>query len=188
MAEALLNLNYTFDRNLQEVLTCPRDVEIHVEKSLIQLKTIFEPFARAKALGQVGVFLRQLRRLDEAEFCLREAIQLGRAHGLREVFVLTQEIRLAHVVQWKLDFEKSSRYFDDILERIEKKESLKALLDFAYQHAGKNYFDQKMYAEALTAFERALDIRHNKKAAQELIESSLMSITETQRRLTELGK
>jgi hypothetical protein len=56
---------------------------------------------------------------------------------------ISQQIRLAHVYQWKKNFNLSNMMFEEILKTCEREEGLGALIDFSWQHAGKNYFDQQ---------------------------------------------
>ena len=55
-------------------------------------------------------------------------------------------------------------------------------MDFAYQHAGKNKFDQGKYTEALNLFQKALEIRFIKND-RELIDSTQLALKITRKKL-----
>ena len=173
-----LNLRYTFDENLQEVLENPKDAHQHVQTLLNQANTAENPLERSKNLGLAGVFLRMLRKLEEAQMYLEEAIQILSTNPNHRQLCI-QQIRLAHVYQWQKDFSRSNILFDQLLESEQKSE----LADFVWQHVGKNYFDQKRYKEALDSFQNALKLRQIKNSPKDQIESSENAISETLKRL-----
>jgi tetratricopeptide (TPR) repeat protein len=172
VSDITLNLKYTFDSNLQECLENFEDVNKHIRILLATLDSTANLAERAKILGEVGVFLRMLRRLDEAQKYLEDAISLLESVDKNGLNAMTQKIRLAHVFQWQRKFALSNQLFSDLISDANNDK----ILDFIWQHAGKNYFDQKRYGEAVEAFHKALRIRIDRKAPIDQIESSKLSI------------
>jgi len=178
-----MNINFTFDQNLHEVPDAPQEFKAYLFKKVSELETIEDPFGRASHLSQIGALFRIIRRLDEAESFLKEADTLIQKHEMGRVVWVINRLRLAHVLQWKKVFEVSTEMFQEILEVCESDANTTEQLDFAWQHLGKNYFDQGIYDLALKAFQTALKIRQEKKAAPDLIRSSETAIAETKKRL-----
>ena len=177
------NLSYTFDVNLREVLENPNEVEEYVQSLLIKIDSAANDIERSKILGEAGVFLRMLGQLKEAQKCLEQSNEiLGSIPQSR--WHCIQQIRLAHVYQWQKDFDRSNAIFNKLLDCEAENE----LFDFVLQHAGKNYFDQQRYQEALVAFEKTLSLRQKKNSPKDQIESTQKSIVETQRRIDSSNK
>ena len=170
------NLNFIFDEQLQEVPINPEEMNAFVTSLIEQLEHSEDVTKKVKLLGEIGVYLRILRKLDDAEKYLLEAGRIIRSKSLSIPIQLSQQIRLAHVYQWKKNFKLSNAMFDEILKTCEKEKNLGTLLDFSWQHAGKNYFDQCDLKKALSAFEKALELRKVRNAPQDQVESSIKSI------------
>lgn len=177
-----LNLKYTFDSNLQENLENPEDVNEHIQRLLSSLPLTSDFTERAKILGNVGAFLRMLKRLDEAQKYLEEAIGLLEPVGENGLLLQIQKIRLAHIFQWQKKFDLSNRFFNDLINDANCGKGSE-VIDFIWQHAGKNFFDQHRYAESVDAFNKALKIRLDKGSPVDQIESSKIAILEAQRRI-----
>ncbi len=176
------DLNFYFDDNLQEVATNPSDMELYVHEQKIALSTAQNPVDRVKILGEIGVYLRILRQLSEAQDYLLKSLEIIARHNLEPHFKIGQQIRLAHVYQWQCQFELSNSMFDELL-RISKSTDLGYLHDFIWQHAGKNYFDQLKWKEAHDCFQKALKLRELRHAPVEQIQSSLLSISAALQRM-----
>lgn len=170
------DLNYIFDEQLQEVPTNPVEMSAFVASQIEELQRTEDNTKKVKLLGEIGVYLRILRRLDDAEKYLLEAGSIISLKSLPISMYLSQQIRLAHVYQWKKNFKLSNAMFDGILKICDKEKNLGTLLDFSWQHAGKNYFDQRNWEKALYAFEKALELRKVRNAPQDQVESSIKSI------------
>lgn len=110
-------------------------------------------------LGMVGVYQRSLMMLDEAEKTLKKVLDVISENQLSIAFYAQNKIRIAHVYQWQKKFEMSNLIFEEIIDLCLKNEEASQYLHFAYQHHGKNLFDQERYQEAFELFERALKIR-----------------------------
>ena len=173
------NLDYTFDENLQEVPANPLNISAYVDFQIENLKVISSPIEQAKIMSEIGAYLRILRRLDQAEKYLLEAGKLIISYSLPQSTLLAQQIRLAHVYQWQKNFNASNALFNKILKQTETTANLGALKDFTWQHAGKNYFDQGDFKNALAAFEKALELRKLRNAPDDQIASSRQSIDRT---------
>ena len=134
---------------------------------------------RVNILGELAVFLRIDGQLEKAEKLLREALVLIKEHDLGIGKAIQQKIRLGHVLQFKKDFKASNALFKEVFATIEKNNSLAYYEAFAWQHWGKNLFDQKRYDEALIAFEKALEIRTRKDAPKDQLQSTKIAIKRT---------
>lgn len=164
-----------FDENLRDVPNNPDEMRQALATLKGQVEHLSDPVEKIRVLGQIGSYARLLHDFETAKTALREAIGLSQNH-LRAK--LTNQIRLAHVYQWEGNFAVSNGLFSVILDTCQR--HLPELLDFAYQHAGKNQFDQQHYVQAAELFERALQIRLEK-GESELIDSSWIAL-ETARR------
>jgi len=58
---------FTFDENLQEVPVAPDQMASYIEVKTNELKSTKDANMQVKLMGEIGVFLRILRRLEEAE-------------------------------------------------------------------------------------------------------------------------
>ena len=134
---------------------------------------------RVNILGELAVYLRIDGQLDKAEQRLREALLLIEKHDLGIGKAIQQQIRLGHVLQFKKEFKASNALFKEIFASIAKNDSLAHYEAFAWQHWGKNLFDQERYDEALIAFEKALEIRERKDAPQDHLQSTKIAIKRT---------
>lgn len=170
------DLGYTFDEQLQEVPTNPEEMNAFVASQIEQIQHAEDSTKKVKILGEIGVYLRILRKLDAAEIYLLEAGRIISLESLPISLHLSQQIRLAHVYQWKKNFKLSNAMFDEILKACEKENNTGPLLDFSWQHAGKNYFDQRDWEKALHAFEKALELRKIRNAPKDQLDSSIKSI------------
>src|SRR5438445_13350065 len=94
------DLNFYFDDSLQEVATNPSDMELYIHEQKIALSTAQSPIDRVKILGEIGVYLRILRQLSEAQDYLLKSLEIIARHQLELHFKIGNQIRLAHVYQW----------------------------------------------------------------------------------------
>ena len=91
--------------------------------------------------------------------------------GNRRIVTVTR-IRLAHVHQWREEFTDSNALFAQCLSDVDNLPD--QLRSFVHQHAGKNFYDQRRYAEAAEQFAEALRLREG--ADPELVESSRLGL------------
>lgn len=168
-----------FDENLRDVPKDPdglRSYTIELEQSL---KETTNPQQRVRLLGELGVHLRTLGDLERAEQVLREAMQIIQVHNLGVKWEIQQKIRLANVLQWKRDFVSSGALFGEAIAVCRSNSDADMYLDFALQHAGKNFFDQNRLREALVLFEESMSIRSKRQAPQDQIDSAALAIKRT---------
>ncbi len=175
--------SYSFDQNLRDVLDSVEYAESYVEAQIAFANATDDPKVQVRALGQAGSYLRCLGRLDEAEDCLRRALELVDRHQLEASFRITNQIRLAHVYQWKKKFDVSGPLFQTILTECQSNPRLAGYLSFAWQHLGKHCFDAENYEEAAICFENALRLRKGDGSPPDLIQSSSVALHEAKSRL-----
>lgn len=168
-----------FDENLRDNPKDPDGLRHYCLELEQTLKLTTDPLKRTRLLGELGVHLRTLGELDQAEKSLRDALKIIQENNLGINWEVQQKIRLAHVLQWKRSFNASDSLFSDILTTCRSKIDAALYLDFALQHAGKNFFDQNRLREALACFEEAMSIRLKRQAPQDQIESTDLAIKRT---------
>ncbi|MFN8674291.1 MAG: tetratricopeptide repeat protein [Candidatus Sericytochromatia bacterium] len=145
-----------------------------LENTLLKLEQKNE---KAKLFSEIGFKKAILENYLDAINYLEKAIKIFEELNLEKNLIVAK-IRLATTFQWAKNFEKANKLFDLILEEINKNTNLIDYKDFAYQHRGKNFFDQFFYEKALDDFEKALEIR-NLKNDSELISSTILAINTT---------
>ena len=167
----LFNIAFSFDDQLREITSDRAEVERAVDWITTELTGEQEtPQQRAALLGLRGVYQRILGKLADAERDLTEAVGIAEQVGLAPLATVMR-LRLAHVYQWMKDFTRSTAMFNREIERCLADPELLSFLDFAYQHAGKNLFDQGDFSGARRHFQAALDLRRGK-GDQKLMDSS----------------
>jgi tetratricopeptide (TPR) repeat protein len=155
-AEPPFDMSVGFDESLREVPNDPAAMSAAVGWLQRRLDDpALTDAVRVRTLGTMGSCARVLGRLDDAQAALDEAVERARAIG-DERLIIANEIRRAHVSQYRGDFDDSNRRFAEILERCGEDGPL---VDFAHQHTGKNLFEQQRYSEAIVHFQKALEIR-----------------------------
>lgn len=176
-------LEKTFDENLREIPSDPKGLRQVIEELAQSLLITIDPKKRVSILGEMGVHLRSLDDLEEAERSLLEALEIIKHHQLGIQREIQQKIRLAHVLQWKRNFKGSDALFGEIIEVCRSNSDAAIYLDFALQHAGKNFFDQHRFKEALFLFEETLALRLKRQAPQDQINSTSLAIERTKAHL-----
>lgn len=176
---------FYFDENLRDVPVDPDGLRLYVSKLQTSLDSTLDVRKRVSLLGEIGVYLRSLNELDKSQSVLEIALEEVNQHHLGIRVEVQQKIRLAHTLQWKKDFKKSTALFDEILNICRSNPDAEFYLDFALQHAGKNYFDQNLYQAAKVAFLEALHLRKQRKAPQDQLESTELALKTV---LSRIGK
>lgn len=169
-------LEIYFDENLRDVPRDPDGFGHYVVEIEASLKEVANPQQQVRLLGELGHHLRVLGDLQKAEQLLRKALQIVHDHKLGLQWEVQQKIRLAHVLQWKREFKASDRLFSEVIAVCRSNSDVDMYLAFALQHAGKNLFDQNKFREALELFEEAMNIRLERRAPQDQIESTELAI------------
>lgn len=115
----------------------------------------------AALMSQIGVYSRIVGDLDTSENMLINTLHIYQDQN-KQTHVLHTQLRLATTLQWKGNFTKAEKYYNDITKRIlagGERSSLHKFLDFAYQHHGKCLFEKSMYKDALEKFMQAMELR-----------------------------
>lgn len=173
------NFHIYFDNNLRDVCDNLPALEEHVTYLLKIARETLDVTQKIRYLGEAGVYLRILLRLDEAESVLRETLRLVKNNQMELSFEVQQKIRLAHVLQWLKKFDESDALFSQVIEICRTQSAAAMYLSFAYQHAGKNFYDQGRFAEALDFFEQAHQLRSQECAPEDQMKSTELSIQRT---------
>ncbi|WP_432977567.1 WG repeat-containing protein [Dactylosporangium sp. CA-233914] len=135
---------------------------------------------RARLLSLRAVVSRILGDLPKAFADGKLALAHAEATGeLRRIAIA--QARLAHVLQWREEFEEADRLFT-LANSSELPDRLRATM---HQHAGKCAYDQGRYMESCNHFERALDLR--KEEDPELIAQTELALDAVFRRVAEKG-
>lgn len=170
-----------FDHDLRSVPEDVREVEKYIEH--LKERRSSDQMQDIRTDGEIGVYLRILGRLEEAESILTGSLKIIADKNLGIRLQVQQMLRLAHVFQDQKRFDQSNRLFNEALEICVTNDEAAGFFHFALQHAGKNLFDQGSYAAALKMFEEALLIRISSDAPNDQIESSKFAIEQTRKRL-----
>lgn len=176
------------DERLRDIPCDPEGLKQYIGELTESLKSATEPKSQVKLLGEIGVHLRSLEKLEEAGFKLQEALKIIEKNQLGIKLEMQQKIRWAHVLQWQGLFEDSNQLFHDIISVCRNDSEARIYLDFALQHSGKNLFEQKKYAEALAQFEEALKLRKDRSAPSDQIESTRFAIEITQKAMAKVPR
>lgn len=174
-----------FDENLRDIAKDPDGLRGYIVELEKALESAENPLQQIRLLGEVGVHQRTLGELDSAEQSLRNALRTAQENQLGIKWEIQQKIRLAHVLQWKRTFKASDSLFEEIIGICRANADASIYLDFALQHAGKNFFDQNRLKEALALFDEAMALRLKRQAPQDQIESTLLAVERTKARLSE---
>ena len=168
-------LAFVFDERLREV---PRDAKAfaaEVDRLVDEVPSLrSQPAGQLAALGRLAPALRIAGRLEEARLAASAAVTLADLLGDTRAAWLNQ-LRLAHVMQWQGRHDLATPFFERLVAQARAVGELSDLLDFALQHAGKDLFDQRYFAQAERCFREALEIRQRKGDAS-LIESSAFAL------------
>ncbi|MFI1988158.1 WG repeat-containing protein [Actinoplanes sp. NPDC020271] len=108
---------------------------------------------RAGLLSLRAVVSRVLGELDEALADGREGLRHAESAGDPRMVSVAQT-RLAHVLQWRGEFEEADRLY----AKADSPELPARLRGEIYELAGRSAFEQGRFLEAVNRFERALDL------------------------------
>lgn len=169
--------SYHFDQDLRDVPDNMDEWTSFFENLKSQLKEEVHPENRLHLIEYIGMTARTLLKFEEAETFLLKAVSLtydSPKHGR----LIQNLIRLAHVYQWKKDFEKSHLLFDQARALMNERPVSDSLRAAYHQHLGKLYFDQQLYGLAQAEFGLALKIRKGIPAPMDQLQSSEASYNE----------
>ena len=151
-------MNYTIGDNLREVPDDWKAFEkgiLFLEKKLADADTKLE---KVQYLSKLGVLNRIIGNLEKSLQQLTEAQSIIRNLDNEKLYILN-EIRLATTLQFQGKFEAAEEIHTALEHQIHTNDSHHDLLDFIYQHKGKNYYEWGKLELALAEFEKALSIR-----------------------------
>jgi tetratricopeptide (TPR) repeat protein len=181
--QVLASYEWRFDPDtLREVVEGEEIDELQEIRDLLTDKVsgVEDNGTRARLLSLRAVVSRILGDLLKAFADAKLALAHAEATGeLRRVAIA--QARLAHVLQWRGEFEEADRLFA-LANSTELPDRLRATM---HQHAGKCAYDQGRYIEACNHFERALDLR--KEEDPELIAQTELALDAVFRRVAEKG-
>jgi len=173
--------NFQFDEDLREVPECRQEWEFFLNALKSELNREADSAKQLTLLGYAGSAARILLRLDEAELYLSKALALSRK-APTSIPSIQNLIRLAHVYQWKGEFEKAHELFGEAKTLIEETEVSESLRATFHQHLGKYYFDQGYYGRAQAEFATALSLRDKIEVPNDQRESSRVALNEALKR------
>lgn len=165
------NISYTYDQDLKSVAENPTEMALQIQKLLSEASLTTNPLRAAKLKGSAGALLNTLRKGEQAEKQLSEALSLlekSPAFGVAgdsnivsptEVLKITLKLRLYDVYRYQNKNDIAEKGFKEILGMTEIGSSSQNYRDFALQHLGKLYFNMNQYDKALECFEEALALR-----------------------------
>jgi len=126
--------------------------------------------------------LKVLDKLDDALVIAEETVRLARMAGTRKDLLRARALH-ATVLQFRGAYAAAIHELNMCAEEAEG-QGWAALAAFAYQHRGKVHYDADDYASARNDFKRALFLRQEAGAPEDQLESTLLAIEATDRRLT----
>ena len=179
--QILMGWEWAFDpETLRETVDDREGLEQVRDMLTAKLNAHTDNASRARLLSLRAVVSRILGDLQMAQadgkLALAHAEQTGE---LRRVAIA--QARLAHVLQWRGEFEEADRLFA-LANSTELPDRLRATM---HQHAGKSAYDQGRYIEACNHFEKALELR--KVEDPEMIASTEMALDAVFRMVAENG-
>lgn len=176
------NMEYDIDEALREI---PKDRNSFAEGIDFILKESNGKTGveKARLLSQAGVYQRIHGDLNESLFNLEKARALLSNTNQPRLQAIN-DIRIAQTLQFLQRFDESEKLYLRLQKEIQGHNELNSLLDFVCQHRGKLLFDQCRFSEAQEQFKRALELRIRKND-QELIDSTLLAVGVTKRKLAE---
>lgn len=165
---------------LRELADNPDELREIRDKLTEKLTPLQENAARARLLSLRAVVSRILGDLSKALSDGKMALAHAEATGeLRRIAIA--KARLAHVLQWRGDFDEADRLFTEA-NSTELPDRLRATL---HEHAGRSCLDQGRYMEAFNHFEAALELR--KVEDPELIARTEMALDTVSLKIAENG-
>lgn len=173
-----LNLNSYFDDELRSHPENPDDLRKYIESEIKDAEQL-DGDEKYKKLSRVAVHYGQLNELKKAhEIFSKASTQFEKSNTQ---MAMINFIRWADIFRFEKNFGEASLTLQrarDILNQ----NSFPDYEDFYFQHKGKFHFDKGEFKEALSHFEKALEIRA-KKNNSELISSTELAIQRTKKKM-----
>lgn len=173
-----------FDTNLKELPLIFTEWELFCNQQAQILKTETENSQTIQILGSLGSAKKIMGFYSEAEQYLLRAISLATIES-NDNKIIQSQIQLADVYRYQKKFDQSEVLFELAKALLNHSKNSEILSGSFYQHYGKFYFDQNFYKIANCYFELALKIRQKLNAPADQIESTILALTECQKRLSE---
>jgi len=168
------DMSYAIGNNLRELPNNIEEYEKGIQYLDEQLEQLSEPEEKARCLSMLGVFNRVAGKLEVSLGQLEAADALFAEDG-NALLKLVNQLRIAQTLQFQGQYQKAEKIYDYLEECIKTYPEYSPILDFVYQHKGKNYYEQGQLQKALDSIEAALRIRLEKEQ-QDLIDSSQFAI------------
>jgi tetratricopeptide (TPR) repeat protein len=176
------NLSYTYDDDLNELPEEPSDMNAYADVLISHSRLEMEKSESernwlqiAKGLGIAGSLRKMTEQYGDAESLLEYSLDIIALQGLSPTYHVQQYIRLCDVWKRSGSYEKAINGLSGIVDICTKEESLRYYLDVALQHLGKAQYSMGNMETALQLFQKALDLRIQKKD-RDLIDSSQTAI------------
>ncbi|MES2803635.1 MAG: L,D-transpeptidase [Bdellovibrionota bacterium] len=166
---------FHFDKNLREIPDSPEEWELFILDLNMKLEDVNNQEERLPLLEYLGMASRIVLQLDKAESHLLEALSLSREKS-SNTSLIQNLIRLAHVYQWKKDFQQAQLLLDQAKQIMNAASVREGMIASYHQHLGKLYFDQGYYGRSRNEFGTALGIRLKISAPFDQVESSRVSL------------
>ena len=171
------------DQEMREIPTDAGHLNRFIEYHRRRLYEVYDPVRFVRSVGKLGSYLRIANKLDDAEKVLQKAMDLIEDHDLGVTLQVRVKLQIARVLQWRRDFKGSSEALSELLKICERDPKARGYLDFVWHQAGKNFYEQERFVDALRAFETAMNLRRKRQASPRLLASSRFAIIRTKRRL-----
>jgi hypothetical protein len=150
-----------------------------------EIATASDDIGELLSRAELVTMLRGVRDLDEALDEAERALSRAEVVGTSAHQHLAR-LRLAHVRQWRAEFEMSDSLFAGALLTVAKFGPV--IEAFTVYHAGLNDYDQARYVAARQRFATALEIHQRLEFAPDEIAVSRLALTAATNRLAqELG-
>ncbi|MGB0929806.1 MAG: hypothetical protein ACPGVB_03465, partial [Chitinophagales bacterium] len=155
------NFRYRIGEDLREV---PENLEEFKKGISIlenEVETIQERKVKAQKLSKLGVLYRIIGNLNISQNRLLEASKLIDTSNEKNLFIVN-EIRIAQTLQFQNKNDEADKKLNLLQNKILQENIGIHLLDFIYQHRGKNLYEKGDLKTALTFIKKALEIRKKK--------------------------
>jgi hypothetical protein len=174
---------YVIDpETLREVYADPSTVPARIERLRADVRSAPDDIAELMSRGELVTLLRASGELDDALYEARAAAERAETVGT-PAQQHTARVRLAHVHQWRGEFAESNLLFTELLAAA--RQFGPVIEAYTHQHAGKNAYDQRHWADARDHFARALAIREELELPDDQIASSRLALSAAQRHVEE---
>lgn len=185
------NMTYVIDHiSLREIPTNPKSFQAGITAQITAVKHLAEDVEKARQLSQIGVWSRIVGDLDQSTSYLQAAAELLKKLGQENSRLAKVNcLRQAQTLQFQGNYKAAEAIYNTLAKQIleDAIEKDQVLLDFIYQHQGKNYFEWGKYQQALEYIQKAITIRA-KKGNKELLASSRLAYKTIEAKMKNKGE